>query len=279
MVTGKGLVRAPGVPAPPWGPGGMPLAEDVIHHRCPVMAERFDSRETRDFARETKFLVDAAIAEDVKAWARASLGPDPHGRGAFGDEYATTSLYFDTPTFDVYHRNQSHARGKFRIRRYGLLDFIFLERKMRTDRLLAKRRTTVPLETLQRIGEPEADPTWEGYWFHRRILFRGLRPLVQISYDRTARLSIVNGDPVRFTIDTNLRVLPMPDRAFLPGTGFPIIEQQAIVEMKYRRELPAILRQGVEMFRLTPVAVSKYRLGFDALGYAAPAGDESALES
>ena len=90
---------------------------------------------------------------------------------------------------------------------------------------------------------------------------------MQISYDRTARLSIVDGDPVRFTMDTNLRVLPMPDRAFLPGVGFPVMEDQAIVEMKYRRELPAVLRRAVEMFKLTPAAVSKYRVGFDALGY------------
>jgi hypothetical protein len=242
------------------------------------MGGTFDSRETRDFARETKFLVDAAIADEVRAWARETLGRDPHGTGEFGDLYATTSLYFDTPAFDVYHRNSSHARGKFRIRRYGRLDFIFLERKMRTDRLLAKRRTTVPLDSLQRIGEPEADPRWPGYWFHRRILFRGLRPLVQISYDRTARLSLVNGSPVRFTIDTNLRVLPMPDRAFIPGVGFPVIEHKAIVEMKYRFELPAVLKEAVERFKLTPVAVSKYRLGFDALGYASP-GEEPALEA
>jgi hypothetical protein len=239
------------------------------------MSESFDSRETRAFARETKFLVDAATVEEVKAWARASFGPDPYGSGPFGDQYATTSLYFDTPAFDVYRRNGSFARGKFRIRRYGLLDFIFLERKMRTDRLLAKRRTTVPLDALQRVGEPEADPTWPGYWFQRRVLLRRLQPFVQISYDRTARLSVVDGAPVRFTIDTNLRVLPMPDRAFLPGLGFPVIEQQAIVEMKYRRELPAVLRRAVEQFKLAPVAVSKYRLGFEALGYAAPAARET----
>ena len=231
------------------------------------MAGSFDSRETRDFARETKFLVSAGVIDDVRAWARANLGNDPHGTGEFGDHYATTSLYFDTAGHDVYHRRTSHARGKFRIRRYGLLDFIFLERKMRTERLLAKRRTTVPLDALQRIGEPEADPTWPGYWFHHRLLFRGLLPLVQISYDRTARLSIVDGDPVRFTMDTNLRVLPMPDRAFLPGVGFPVMEETAIVEMKYRRELPAVLRRAVEMFKLTPATISKYRVGFDALGY------------
>jgi hypothetical protein len=51
------------------------------------------------------------------------------------------------------------------------------------------------------------------------------------------------------------------------GVGFPVMEDQAIVEMKYRRELPAVLRRAVEMFKLTPAPVSKYRVGFDALGY------------
>lgn len=238
------------------------------------MTGPFDSRETRDFAREIKFVVDVSMADDVRRWARTHLGPDPHGTGPFQDEYMTTSLYFDTAAFDVYYRNRSHARSKFRIRRYGLLDFIFLERKMRTERILAKRRTTVPLDALQRVGEPVTDPAWAGYWFHRRLLFRGLRPLVQISYDRTARLSVIDGDPVRFTMDTNLRVLPMPDRAFLPGMGFPVIAHQAIVEMKYRRQPPAVLRQAVEHFRLMPVAISKYRLGFDALASVTAAAND-----
>lgn len=230
------------------------------------MGDTFSSRETRDFARETKFLVDASLLGEVQAWARANLDRDPHGSGEHGDQYATTSLYFDTDGYDVYRRNSSHARGKFRIRRYGRLDFIFLERKMRTERILAKRRTTVPLDGLQRVGEPEADPAWPGFWFHRRILARGLRPRVQISYDRTARLRVIDDELVRFTVDTNLRVLPMPDRAFIPGTGFPVIEHQSIVEMKYRRDMPNVLRRAVETFKLTPVAISKYRLGFDALG-------------
>ena len=93
---------------------------------------------------------------------RANLSADEHGDGEFGDEYKTTSLYFETSNFDVYHRHASYGRSKFRIRRYGLLDFIFLERKFRTDRLLAKRRTTVPVTDLQRLAADEADPTLEG---------------------------------------------------------------------------------------------------------------------
>jgi hypothetical protein len=71
--------------------------------------------------------------------------------------------------------------------------------------------------------------------------------------------------PVRMTIDTNLRVLPMPDRAFIPGVGFPLIEGRCIVELKFRVEVPALFKQLVETFRIEPGAVSKYRIGLGAL--------------
>src|SRR5207253_742259 len=100
-------------------------------------------RETRDHAREIKFLVDSSVAPQVQEWMRANLGPDANGEGPFNDQYATSSLYFESDTFDVFHRRGSYGRSKYRIRRYGLSDVMFLERKFRTDRLLAKRRTIV----------------------------------------------------------------------------------------------------------------------------------------
>ena len=171
---------------------------------------------------------------EVLGWMRANLSADEHGAGEFGDEYKTTSLYFETTNFDVYHRNASFGRSKFRVRRYGLLDFIFLERKFRTDRLLAKRRTTVPVDELQMLASDEPDPTWKGYWFHRRILIRGLQPKIQMSYHRVARVTQTATGLLRVTFDTNLRVLPMPDRAFLPGVGLPLLEDK----MHHRGEIP-----------------------------------------
>jgi len=61
------------------------------------------ARETRPFASETKFLVDAAIGQRIQHWIRTSLEPDPHGGGPFNDEYRTTSIYFDTAAADVFH--------------------------------------------------------------------------------------------------------------------------------------------------------------------------------
>jgi len=230
------------------------------------MSSTLDIRETRSYAREIKFLVETRLAPEIQEWMRANLGPDENGAGPFNDEYATSSLYFETPKFDVFHRRASFGRSKYRIRRYGLADFMFLERKFRTDRLLAKRRTAVPLTEFEHLEGDRTDPDWAGYWFHRRVLVRQLRPLIQLSYNRTARLGTSGTGPVRMTIDFNLRVLPLPDRAFLPGTGFPLLEGQNIVELKYRVALPGLFKQLVERFQLRTQPVSKYRAGLAALG-------------
>jgi hypothetical protein len=231
------------------------------------MAAPAHIRETRDFAREIKFLVDKAVGDEIRAWARERLGPDPFGTGPTGDEYATTSLYFETSDLCVYKRLGSYGRAKYRVRRYGTEHNIWVERKLRTDKLLAKRRTPVGLEGLERLGSEELDPRWPGYWFHARILRRRLRPRVQVSYERTARLGRNEYGTIRLTIDDNLRSLPMPDRAFLPGTGYPLLDHQNILELKYRIEIPAVFKELVERFKLQPQPVSKFRLGLDAMGF------------
>jgi hypothetical protein len=241
------------------------------------MAEAVSSRETRDFAREMKFLLDERQAPALREWARARLARDAFGSGPFGDHYTTTSLYFETPEFDVYHRRGSYGRSKFRIRRYGEAEVVFLERKFRTNRLLAKRRTTVPLPDMDHLAGSEPVPSWPGYWFHRRVLLRRLNPLIQMSYERTARVGMAGAGPMRMTIDTNLRVLPMPDRAFLPGVGFPLIEGKCIVELKYRVELPTLFKELVETFKLAPSPISKYRIGLGALDYAPLTADPAGI--
>ena len=209
------------------------------------MAAAVNSRETRDFARELKFLIDEAQAPAMREWARAHLARDSFGSGPHGDDYTTTSLYFETPGFDVYHRRGSYGRSKFRIRRYGEADVVFLERKFRTSRLLAKRRTTVPILEMDHLASATPTPGWPGYWFHRRVLLRRLNPLIQMSYDRTARVGMASAGTMRMTVDTNLRVLPMPDRAFIPGVGFPLIEGQCIVEFEVpRRSAGAVQATG-----------------------------------
>ncbi len=236
------------------------------------MSPSINSRENREFASEVKFLVAPALGEQIRGWARTQLSPDPYAGGDAGDGYAITSLYFDTAEFDVFHRRGSYGRSKFRIRRYGRGEVIFLERKLRTRGLLTKRRSTVKLDELERLSEPEAVRDWAGYWFHRRLLARGLNPVCQISYRRTARVAMTAYGPIRLTLDDNLCALPLAGMRFSNETGAPLMNDQIILELKFRYGMPAMFKYLVEEFALVPVAFSKYRFAATALRLApAPA--------
>ena len=139
-----------------------------------------DAKETRTHVFEIKFVVDAQIGERIRAWARAFLDADPHGTGPFGDEYRTSTLYFDTAEGHVFHRWGSYGRAKYRIRRYGDSNVAFLERKLRRPGILVKRRTQVALDELERSDEINASRLSSGAWFHRRTETRALGPSANV---------------------------------------------------------------------------------------------------
>lgn len=230
-------------------------------------------REVRPQAREVKFVVEADKARMIRQWARTHLDPDPHGGGQFGDEYHTTSVYFDTDGFDVFHRRGSFGRSKYRIRRYGDDQTVFLERKMRQPAVLAKRRTVLSLSALPRLTESAVGADWPGYWFHRRVTARRLRPVCQVSYTRMARGVIRDGEQVRLTLDSDLQAIPTSAARFSREADVlpvPAMPGRLILELKYRGAPPAIFRQLVEEFALAPQTASKYRLGVVASGQAVP---------
>lgn len=224
------------------------------------------ARETRPFASEVKFVLDAAEGSRIRDWVRANLEPDPHGGGAFNDEYETTSLYFDTARGDVFHQRGSFGRSKYRVRRYGTAPFVFLERKLRKPGILVKRRTIVELDGLDRLSGSERDKLWPGEWFHRRLLLRQIKPVCQLSYSRTARFARTAEGPVRLTLDEDVRVALTRTPGFSPERGQPVVPGQMILELKYRQHVPAIFKRLVEEFALEPRRASKYRLGMTSLG-------------
>lgn len=232
------------------------------------------TRENRGFASEIKFLVDLVTARRIRDWARARLAPDPYGEGPFGDEYRTTSLYFDTDALDVFHRRGSYGRSKYRIRRYDGESVAFLERKLRRATRLTKRRTVVPIEDFVRLAgacDPIAgdlDGEWPGSWFERRLIVRRLRPVCQISYQRLARVSMRDTGPIRLTLDEDVRTVTTEQIGFADAQGLPVLPHKMVLELKYRTALPAVFKQLVEEFTLTPQRVSKYRFAVDARGLA-----------
>lgn len=238
------------------------------------------ARETRAFASEIKFLVPRAVGVAIRDWARRRLAPDAHGSGEFGDEYRVTTIYFDSPAYDVYYRRRSFGRAKLRIRRYDDRSEAFLERKLRRPGMLTKRRTLVDVAALVQLEQ--ADPgVWDGGWFQRRLRLRQLQPVCEIAYHRIAREGRAASGAVRLTLDEQLCVAAAERPEFGGGDGMRILEPSMILELKFRAEVPAVFRELVGEFGLRPQAASKYRLGIAALDptLVQPGADDPPSES
>lgn len=220
------------------------------------------------FTSETKLLVDARLGDDIRAWARERLGPDPHGSGPFRDQYGVVSLYLDTDAHDVYHRRGSYGRSKFRIRHYESDEAAFLERKLRTRLRLTKRRTRIPLETVASLRLDDPNPAHPGYWFFRRVLLRRLRPVCVIRYSRTARMAETPEGPVRMTLDAAVMAAPTNLVTLSPGQARPLVDGRLILELKYSGVFPRIFKDLVDQFHLLPRPASKYRFAVQTLGLA-----------
>jgi hypothetical protein len=210
---------------------------------------------------ELKFLLEPARAREVESWARGRLSLDPHGDPALGGAYRTTSLYFDTPELDVYHRSPSYKRRKFRLRRYGSAPWAFLERKSKWGDQVEKRRTAVPEGELPFLALPASLVSWPGHWFHRRLLMRRLLPACRVVYQRTAHVGACPEGPLRLTLDRRLHGILTGEWGLGPAEGgLPLLAGQVILELKFRRALPAPFKALVGDLRLTPTPVSKYGL-------------------
>lgn len=217
---------------------------------------------------EQKFLLTRALASEVREWARVHMNADPHGQGANGDEYTVHSLYLDTQNFDVLRRTGSFGRGKYRIRRYGSSEVVFLERKMKAEGLISKRRTVVNLSELPALGDPIPNRRRADFWFHRRTLARQLQPVCQIRYSRTARMAPTDKGTFRLTLDDGISTCAANGMSFEPASE-PIVFAggQVILELKYRGAAPALARTLIETFALVPKPSSKYRRAGALLGF------------
>lgn len=230
-------------------------------NRMSIAAER------REFASELKFLVAAEKVEPLRDWARTHLRADPHGAGTDGDTYRIHSLYFDTGRFDVFHGVGSFGRSKYRVRRYNDDEVVYLERKTKTRTWVSKRRSPVAIDQLALLEEPEADSLWPGFWFHRRLLGRALKPVCQIEYLRTARIGMAEGFPVRMTLDRELKACATNSQCYdESGNRTPLAGSAWIMELKYRHALPALFKRLVTELAPAPQRLSKYRLAIQTLG-------------
>lgn len=216
---------------------------------------------------ELKFRIFRDQARAIAAWAAQYLQLDPHADPARGNTYLVHGLYFDTPSLDVFHRAPGYKKRKFRLRRYGNSDVIFLEQKRKAGGKVAKRRVQVEESELNRLREAPAEIDWTGHWFHRRIARRLLQPSCLISYERQAYFGLNAEGPLRLTLDQNVRGRVAEAWNVHPVLDEPVmLPDEVLLELKYRDHLPALFKMLIQDFALTPGPVSKYRLAVEKSG-------------
>jgi hypothetical protein len=210
---------------------------------------------------EIKFLLPEAQARDVERQLAGRLRLDPFADPAFGNGYLTTSVYTDTPNFDVLMRAPGTGARKYRVRRYGLNGPVFAERKTKRGDEVRKRRSPVPDGHTAPLAESAPVDQWPCEWFRRQVSLRQLRPVCRVTYERVAFMGTTGeGDTVRATFDRNIRGMVANDWESIPVHGASLLPGQVICEFKFRVAMPVMFKTIVEEMSLTPATVSKYRL-------------------
>lgn len=218
------------------------------------------------FARhELKFVLDAQGAGSVREWALEHLELDEHVPGD-SSCYHLQTLYFDNPAFDVFHRNLPDRGTKYRIRRYGSEDVVYLERKRRQGTVVTKRRSSWPLARLSEVvkAEPSLDG-WPG-GFQRRISTHSLSPVAMMNYRRYA---FVGEGSSRLTIDDQISSgkVDAVDR-FESESEKVSTGKQTVLELKFDGDMPTRFVDLMSELGQDPVGFSKYARGVIALGLA-----------
>jgi hypothetical protein len=220
-----------------------------------------------DWGHEMKFRVSEAKADQAIAWARACLDADPHIDPALGDSYHISSLYFDTPDLTVFHRIGPDRRRKYRVRRYGSEPLLYLERKLKSRGRVRKYRSWIPDDEIALLEDDDPDREWSGDWFRRRLRVRRLEPVCRVTYERLARVGVLGGQPVRFTVDRRLRAACASGLCLPAGTdGLSLLAGEAILEFKFPHVLPQAFKELARDLSLVPGSVSKYRLAVASCG-------------
>lgn len=210
---------------------------------------------------ELKFELSPDDALRMTAWARRHLQPDPHGKEG---SYRVTSVYCDTPEFDVFHRSVGYRGSKLRLRRYGSTPSVFLERKVKREDRVRKRRVEVAAGELQELAAyvagrmpPEG---WSAGWFLEQALKKRVAPICRVGYRRTAFFGMSGRQAVRLTIDEDLVGVPSRGWEAHPlEEGSDLLPGGALLELKFHDAMPELFRRLLPELPLQTARVSKYR--------------------
>ncbi|MEE0200333.1 MAG: polyphosphate polymerase domain-containing protein [Muricomes sp.] len=206
-------------------------------------------------------LDDQEVSQRLRKLFRHDENAGSHGI------YRVSSLYFDTP-YDKALRQKIDGvnyREKFRLRYYNdNTSFIRLEKKLKINGLCAKFSERVTYPQAEQLIEGSIDFLLKSekpllLELYSKMRGQQLAPKTIVTYDREAFLY----DPgnVRITVDRNLRT-GLDQIDFLNPQLYytDVLDNQAVLEVKYDAFLPDIVRLAVQIPNRRAAAYSKYAI-------------------
>ena len=213
---------------------------------------------------EDKYILPAVSMAAAEQKLRSLLPPDSVGGK---DGYTVSSLYFDDIRDSMLtdSENGNPFRDKYRIRIYDhSLNVIKLEVKRKSYNRAVKFSSRITEEELRRLMAGETIPNANDLsdartLFDLAILRRGLRPRVEVCYERNAY--VCEQGNVRITFDRNIRA---SDRWELFGQAGIVYDrvpgEASVLEVKYDACIPRYITQVLECGKMVQTANSKYAL-------------------
>jgi hypothetical protein len=216
-------------------------------------------------AYEFKFLVDETTARELEKRLSDLAAPDPFGD--LNGDYEIATLYFDTSALDVFHRRDGFRSHKYRVRRYGESNSVFVERKDKKNRKVKKRRDQSSVDELSaRIAAFTESFAIDGTnersidWFVEQCVEREFRPTARVRYRRRAFIGEYDGSTIRATFDRRLRGSRVDSLSFVGSEDDPALPVIGVIaELKFRHVMPLPFREMIEEFGMIESTTSKYR--------------------
>jgi hypothetical protein len=219
---------------------------------------------------ELKYRIPESLAQQVKGYISAFLGPDPYTRCYPDGQYSICSMYLDSSRFDLYRETELDKCNRFKLRIRGYDDEptspIFFEIKRKLNGIIYKSRARAGKNQITEILKghflpsqaTEADrATLKQFVHYSQCLIA--RPIALIRYKREAYEGQTD-TKVRITFDRQLSYLSTNKPVFrMNGEGWKRIPIDFVVlEIKFTECFPAWLVDLTRIFNLNRQSMSKY---------------------
>lgn len=223
---------------------------------------------------EFKYIMPRTLRDEFESALGYFMEFDPFVEHTERHRYFVRSLYFDDPLYTCFNNKVDgvKTRAKFRIRTYTDIPAAdvmqFLEIKGRYNQFVFKRR--MPISTIEGpvcqhiLNLKETDKVSEQFTFE--YYRRKLAPVALVDYWRRPYFSKYDPD-FRLTFDEQLTATQAVSlepkasdrkRRILPG--------HTVMEVKFKRQIPAWFHRLVESYELRSRPCSKICKAMEALG-------------